>query len=215
MSFLGKTALQTQITDLLVNPRSTYLEDAHSLLERCNREGLTSASLPLMRYLEWVITANAVGEAGRIGDMEEAIAVAASWAQSVELPLTVRNVLRALEQHKNQLLLMKKVARGFEAIRTEPSGTNVYLDVDVYQGRSQTEGRLLVSDKGIRYAGAVRLEIPWSKIVHIHRENAQEFGIQEAKRRSLTRFGFLSGDWNEHFAVLEWCWRQFQDEASV
>ena len=89
----------------------------------------------------------------------------------------------------------------------------MYLDVAAYYGRSEVRGRFVVTDKGVHYVGEVRVEIPWSKITHLH-SSGQEFSIQESKRRTPTKFQFAGeGDWNENFAVLEWWWRRFQTVA--
>jgi hypothetical protein len=208
-----RRTLETEIADLLTHPRNPYLEQAKTLVQRCTQDGFTIADLPLTLYVEWLVAANEADDTGRIRELDAALSIAAAWSESVELPLTVRNVLGTLKKRRRELALSERVARGFEPIRTEPDGTNVYLDVDATQGRSAAEGRFTVTDKGILYVGATRLEIPWSKIVHLDNENGQDFGIQEGNRRSLTKFGFLSGDWNEHWAILEWCWRKFQSTA--
>jgi hypothetical protein len=206
-----KRTLETEIADLITHPRDPYLEQAKTLVQRCTQDGFTSADLPLTPYVEWLVAANEADDTGRTRELDAAISIAAAWSESVELPLTVRNVLRALEYRRRELALSERVARGFEPIRKESDGTVVYLDVEAYYGRSEVEGRFVVTDKGVHYVGEVRVEIPWSKITHLH-SSGQEFSIQESRRRTPTKFQFAL-DWNEHFAVLEWCWRRFQTVA--
>jgi hypothetical protein len=105
----------------------------------------------------------------------------------------------------------------FTPERVTADGTKVFLDVHVYRGRDG-EGRLTVTDRGLLYVGELRIETPWSKVVHIHRQNAQDFSVQEAKRRSATKFGLgVDRGWDESFAIIEWCWRTFgsPDSAGV
>jgi hypothetical protein len=214
MRFLRKRTLAAQINALLSQPQNDYPERAKAILTWCREDAFTSSDLPLLPYVEWAAEAAHTDETESVSELDAVLSRAAQWGHKDEsLPPLIQRLIPQVRQRRSELLLGAKAARGFHPIRKDPDGTAVYLDVQIY--RTRDEGRLLVTDRGLRYVGPVLLEIPWTNVIHLHRENAQEFGVQERRRKTLTKFGFLEGDWNEQFAILEWCWNQFKTAPTV
>jgi hypothetical protein len=93
-------------------------------------------------------------------------------------------------------------------------GRPVYVTFDTVRHKRRGEyGHLHVLDDTLVYIGEVRIEIPWSKVVHVHvgsDDDGDTVAIQERGRRTVTKFWF--DEWAEalilHYVIGEFRHRE-------